>query len=623
MRKYSTAALLAVIVATPVMAAPTGNYIALLDKQQNHGDSKRSVVFYDTANMSNPMFSVFVGFENGGFEDPGAITIDKATGDVYLAAFDSGAAGGTEIEIDGDVDTTGDIDLFKIDFSSAYNHWANNGMTYRTYHSANFFDGTHPNQTVLGGVVDKIGEVARTDNVTGVNSQGNTSYTDLHLEFVDQNNLLLIDGRNDNTTAEGDHQIRVLNRVNASSGQATVDGQEGGYNNGTSESWQSKQLGLVNMEYDTDAGQVTGGSDIVSSAYINKDGVQGLWILEDDGDGDDVSFFEIGDITGADNSLNKMKGFNVGTGPDYPTGFGLDNDPSVDPTTNDGSGDKLFVDPSTGKLVIVESGYFDDPQHEPKVIVRNVDSYDDAEGLIDFGAWDAPVTIDTSGVSDDDTAIVDGRYSAYDAANNVVYFYDMDNPGAGNGGSYAHDWYALDLNTGQVTIAELDVDVSNGLFGNGDQVEFFSLAAAIAGDFDGNGQLEAADIDMLYAAITGSSTDMQYDVDADNDIDGDDAAFWVQVLKSTEFGDANFDGIIDALDLNVIAVNFNSNTGWANGDFNGDGVVDALDLNAVAVNFGFNAGASLEAVVSAVPEPASLALVGLSGLAMLGRRRRA
>lgn len=236
MRKCTTAVLLTAFMAVPAMADPTGGFVALLDKQKNYGDSRRSVVFYDTNDMSNPLFSVFVGYENGGFEDPGALTIDNATGDVYVAAFDSGSAGGTEIELDGDIDTTGDIDLFKINFKAAYNHWAANGMTYRTYGDGNYFDSSHTNaQKVMDGapkVVDKIGEVARTDNVKTTKDK----YTDLYLEFVDQDHLLLIDGMNDNSTAAGDRQLRVLNRVSSSAGQATVNGQEGGYNNGTSES---------------------------------------------------------------------------------------------------------------------------------------------------------------------------------------------------------------------------------------------------------------------------------------------------------------------------------------------------------------------------------------------------
>jgi hypothetical protein len=69
------------------------------------------------------------------------------------------------------------------------------------------------------------------------------------------------------------------------------------------------------------------------------------------------------------------------------------------------------------------------------------------------------------------------------------------------------------------------------------------------------------------------------------------------------------------------------------GDFNGDGVVDGADflvwqrddatpggLDAWKANYGAGAGATIAA--AGVPEPASLTLIGLCGLAIACRRRR-
>ncbi|MEM6749993.1 MAG: dockerin type I domain-containing protein [Planctomycetota bacterium] len=83
-------------------------------------------------------------------------------------------------------------------------------------------------------------------------------------------------------------------------------------------------------------------------------------------------------------------------------------------------------------------------------------------------------------------------------------------------------------------------------------------------------------------------------------------------------GDANGDGVVDLLDFDVLAQNFGSNTGngAADGDFNGDGTVDLLDFDILAQNFGATSPA-------AVPEPASLGLLGLGAAALVrGRRRR-
>jgi len=96
-------------------------------------------------------------------------------------------------------------------------------------------------------------------------------------------------------------------------------------------------------------------------------------------------------------------------------------------------------------------------------------------------------------------------------------------------------------------------------------------------------------------------------------------------------GDANLDGTVDFLDLSALAGAFGTTEGgaWIEGDFTGDGAIDFLDLSALAGNFGNSASlaADLEAAglgeftASLVPEPGSLALLGLGGLALLRRRR--
>ena len=84
-------------------------------------------MFYDVDDLTHPLFAAFVGFEADA-EEPTAMTVDPATGNVYLMARDSGTADGTtyDTELGGGQDGIGDYDLYRIDFQAAYNDWAAN-----------------------------------------------------------------------------------------------------------------------------------------------------------------------------------------------------------------------------------------------------------------------------------------------------------------------------------------------------------------------------------------------------------------------------------------------------------------------------------------------------------------
>ncbi|MEO0588087.1 MAG: PEP-CTERM sorting domain-containing protein, partial [Planctomycetota bacterium] len=87
--------------------------------------------------------------------------------------------------------------------------------------------------------------------------------------------------------------------------------------------------------------------------------------------------------------------------------------------------------------------------------------------------------------------------------------------------------------------------------------------------------------------------------------------------------DANLDLAVDTSDLAILAGAFGS-TGqtWASADFNGDGAVDTADLAILAGNFGVNASPVGALTTAAVPEPGTLALLAIGGLAVATRRRK-
>jgi PEP-CTERM motif-containing protein len=86
-------------------------------------------------------------------------------------------------------------------------------------------------------------------------------------------------------------------------------------------------------------------------------------------------------------------------------------------------------------------------------------------------------------------------------------------------------------------------------------------------------------------------------------------------------GDYNGDGFVGVDDLNLVLINWNTLVTPGNlavGDGDGSGFIGVDDLNIVLINW--NNGTP-PASGAAIPEPASLALLGLGGMAMLRRRR--
>ncbi len=93
-------------------------------------------------------------------------------------------------------------------------------------------------------------------------------------------------------------------------------------------------------------------------------------------------------------------------------------------------------------------------------------------------------------------------------------------------------------------------------------------------------------------------------------------------------GDVNFDGVVNAADMGLIASHWlTAGTGTADpaGDANHDGIVNAQDISIVAAQWLQTADtvrSSIAGTTAAVPEPTAIvaAVTGLLALALLRRR---
>ena len=143
-----------------------------------------------------------------------------------------------------------------------------------------------------------------------------------------------------------------------------------------------------------------------------------------------------------------------------------------------------------------------------------------------------------------------------------------------------------------------------------DGADYGYHSSNLRGDMDGDGDVDADDIDLLLADFGDAGrAGPQSDLDGDGDADQDDMDILVRNLVETsigvgtDFGDANLDGLVDATDLAILKANFASQgVGWSGGDFNGSGLVNLTDLAILAKYFGFDASA---ATLSMGPPPAS------------------
>lgn len=152
------------------------------------------------------------------------------------------------------------------------------------------------------------------------------------------------------------------------------------------------------------------------------------------------------------------------------------------------------------------------------------------------------------------------------------------------------------------------------------------LHAAITGlaaDFNGSGAIDAADIDLLSAAIRIGTDDSVYDLDASGTVDQADLSQLIASILNTGFGDANLDLEFNSSDMVQVfqagKYETGEDAGWLEGDWNGDGVFNSRDMVVAFTDGHYEIGPRETAVL---PEPSSTTLIMFGFLFIANRRRR-
>ena len=136
------------------------------------------------------------------------------------------------------------------------------------------------------------------------------------------------------------------------------------------------------------------------------------------------------------------------------------------------------------------------------------------------------------------------------------------------------------------------------------EIIFGGLANTVVGDFNGNGERDPGDLDLMVG-----SDDLRFDLNGDGTVSADDRLFWIENLSNTYVGDSNFDGEFNSSDFVAVFAAAKYETGlaatYAEGDSNGDGFFNSSDFVVAFGGGGYERGPR-DGGLMVVPEPCSI-----------------